>query len=72
MTTRRDRSEVRRANRRDAGERDGDAMELGALAAVWARLRRLLQSPEELALVILFLGLVAWAASVAWQIVSRW
>ena len=44
----------------------------GPLARLSARVTRVLSSPEELAMALLFLGLVAWGVGVAWRIVSGW
>ena len=64
MEVHRGRSEVRGSQ--------GEKMEGGALEALWGRIVRLLHSPEELAMMALFFGLVLWGLSVAWQIVSQW
>ena len=60
----------RAAARGDRMARGGDAP--GLLARLSARAARIVSSPEELAMVVLFLGLVAWGVSVAWRIVSAW
>ena len=44
----------------------------GALAALWGRALRVLSSPEELALVLLFLGLLVFGLDVARRIVAGW
>ena len=44
----------------------------GPLARLSGRIVGVLSSPEELSLVVLFLGLAAWGLSVAWRIVSAW
>lgn len=60
----------RAAARGDRVARGEDAPGLPARLA--ARIARVLASPEELAMAVLFLGLVAWGVSVAWRIVSAW
>ena len=60
----------RAAARGDRVARGGEAP--GPLARLSARVTRILASPEELAMAVLFLGLVAWGVSVAWRIVSAW
>jgi hypothetical protein len=42
------------------------------LTVLGRRALRLLSSPEEVALLLLFLGLVAFGLNVAWRIVSAW
>ena len=44
----------------------------GILARTWKRVVKILSSPEELALILLFLGLVAWGIDVALRILVRW
>lgn len=44
----------------------------GLLEVSWERAVRVLSSPEELALLILFLGLVAFAVDVALRILAAW
>lgn len=44
----------------------------GLLEIAWERTVRVLSSPEELALLILFLGLVAFAVDVALRILAAW
>jgi hypothetical protein len=61
---------TRSASRSDRAVRAEDAPGVPARIGRW--LLRVLSSPEELSLVILFLGLVAWGLSVALRIVSAW
>ena len=70
-------SEPRRATparRRPAVQRRtrSDEDDGGALAALWGRALRVLSSPEELALVLLFLGLLVFGLDVARRIVAGW
>ncbi|HSM05702.1 MAG TPA: hypothetical protein VK858_13890 [Longimicrobiales bacterium] len=63
LATRAAAREARIARREDAS---------GPVARLAAKVLRILSSPEELALAVLFLGLAAWGISVAVRIVSGW